>query len=130
MAIKNLGDYIPGGKHEFIAFVKNEGSPNSSKYNTIGNKLGKIHFGVLVCERQLESKRDKENDKVKFFYKDNPVYDGDSNISYRDFSYDAKVISEVPLSLSTGFFYSGQHLKKKSKEFREAKKLLNSHGIY
>jgi len=130
--IKTLGDYISGGEHEFLAFIKDSASlafSNRSNYNTHGNDLGTTHFGVLVCNRELENKRSEENDRAKFFYKDKPIYNKDSDISFRDFSYNAKVISEVPLSLSTSF-YSGRHLDKGSKEFRKAKELLQKYGIY
>jgi len=129
---KTLGDYISSGEHEFLAFIKDNSSlhfSNRSNYHTHGNDLGTTHFGVLVCNRELENKRSEENDKAKFFYKDKPIYDKDSDISFRDFSYNAEVISEVPLSLSTSF-HSGRHLDKGSKEFREARNLLKKYGIY
>jgi|SRR3989338_2534588 len=123
---KTLGDYISCGRHEFVAFVKNRNSPQSSNHGTIGNNLGRIVMGVLVCERQ--SPNDNET-KAKFFHKSQPVYDGDSNIFCGDFSYDAEIVSEVPLSLLTSF-YSGNWLKAFSREFHEAKQLLKKYGIY
>jgi len=131
--MKTLEDYISSGRHEFVAFVRNMMSLSYfSRFNhgTWGNDLGKIHFGVLVCDRKSESKRLEENDRVKFFYKKQPMYDKDSDITFGDFSYSAKVISEVPLSLEIHSFYSMYNLKKSSKEFREAKELLKKYGLF
>lgn len=122
---KTLGDYISLGKHEFVAFVKNRNSPQSSNHKTIGNDLGKIYFGVLVCEKGLSS----DNDLIIFYHKQVPTYKDDSNIMFTDFGYQAKVITEVPLSLETSF-WSSNYLKKRSKEFKEAKKLLQNYGLY
>jgi len=125
---KTLGDYISHGHHEFVAFVRNMASlcdTNRDNYGTWGNDLGNIHMGILVCNRS-ESKQ-----KAQFFHKEEPVYNGDSNIIFGNFDYsDAKVISEVPLSLELSSFWSGEHLKKGSKEFREAKALMKKYGIY
>lgn len=84
----------------------------------------------MVCERELESERSEGDDRAKFFYKEPPRFDGDSDIVSVDFEYSTKVISEVPLALEIEGVYSGWHLKKGSKEFREAKKLLQRYCIY
>ena len=129
---KTLGDYISFGIHEFVAFVKDEGSlwdGSRSNCGTHGNNLGKRYLGVLVCERKIESERDEKGNEVKFFYKDNPIYEQDSNISYRTFSYDSKIDSENPLAISTSFS-SGNHLNSESKGFEEAKELLEKYGLY
>ena len=125
---RTLGDYISSGKHEFFAFVKDSMSAQSSNHGTIGNNLGKIVLGVLVCER---GGRGSEFDEThaKFFYKEKSIYKGDTDIVYGDFSYSAKVDSENPLAISV-VFYNNYHLKKESEKFKEAKKLLSKHGLY
>jgi len=130
---KTLGDYISSGKHEFVAFVRNMMSLNDgsrSNHGTYGNNLGQICFGVLVCDRKPKLVRDEDNNRAKFYHKEQPLYDGDSDITFGDFSYNAKVISEVPLSLEIYSFHSSHNLKKSSEEFKEAKKLLQKYGIY
>ena len=124
---KTLGDYIFFGKHEFVAFV-NDGVTRESRALS-GNNLGIIHFGVLVCDIGDEFVRDKTDYKAKFFYKSPPRYKKDSDITFGDFEYSAKVIQEVPLTISTSF-WSSDTLKIDTKEFREAKKLLQKYGIY
>ncbi len=120
---KTLGDYISCGRHEFVAFVKNRNSPQSSNHGTIGNELGDIMMGVLVCDRQ------SPDTKAKFFYKPKRIFNGYSDILCGELDYDAEVVSEVPLSLLTSF-YSDNWLKAFSREFREAKQLLKKYGIY
>ena len=126
---KTLGDYITSGRHEFVAFVKDEASlfdGGRSNHGTHGNNLGKIYFGVLVCGKRSE--KDEEY-TVRFFCKDSPIYKDDSDISFRDFGYNASVDNENPLAISTTFT-RGWHLKTKSKEFDEAKELLQKYGLY
>ena len=130
---KTLGDYISSGRHEFVAHVRNMMSLNNSSrsnHGTWGNDLGKIHLGVLVCDRKPESERDEKGDVARFFYKSSPRNEGDSDIMLRDLAYSAKVISEVPLGLEVHSFHSGWHLEMKSKEFKEARRLLQRYGLY
>lgn len=116
---KTLGDYISSGRHEFVAFIRDM----VSSRGTVGSKLGETHFGVIVCDRENWS-------DAKFFHKSDPIYRGDSDISQGIFSYDAKVISELPLSLEIHSFYNEEQLKLRSNQYREAKKLLKKHGLF
>ena len=118
---KTLGDYISAGRHELVAFIKDSFSADPLK----GNTLGKIVLGVLICER---SGPDDER-KVIALYKSPPRYKGDSDIMWGDFGYSAQVDSENPLAITTSF-NSCYHLKARSKAFREAKKVLEGHGVY
>ncbi len=123
---KTLDDCIQFGRHEFIAFVRDKRS--LSDYGIHGNNLGIILFGVLVCGKQ---KPEDKEPQVKFFHKSPGIYDGDSDICFGDFTYDAaNVVSEVPLSLELCSFYNHYHLKAESKEFDEAKRLLQKYGLY
>ena len=91
--------------------------------------MGKIYFGVLVCERE-----DIQDDDqwAKFFYKSKPIYKSDSDIVFGDFSYDsAEVINEIPLGIKIQSFFNRFHLEKKgSQQYKEAKKLLEDYGLY
>jgi hypothetical protein len=131
MANKNLRDYISFGNHEFIAFVKNKSSlVNKEGHNTLGNDLGKTYLGILVCNKDSRNELFQQGNKVDFFYKEKSVYDGDSDIVFGDFDFkDAEIVNEVPLGIFT-YFYNRYHLKKRTKEFYEAKKLLTKYGIY
>ena len=124
---KTLADYIEFGTHELVAFV------NGNKVNTAseGNLLGESNLGVLYIEKKFtDDEFYKKEDGVKFLYKKKSNYKPDSDIMIADFSLiRARVISEVPLGISTTY-YNNFHLKKNSMEFREARKLLKKHGLY
>jgi len=125
---KTLGDYITCGRHEFVAHIRNMASlcdGNRSNHHTIGNNLGEIYIGVLVCDMSDSTGR------AQFFHKEPPIYNGDSDIMFGDFDYSsAKVISEVPLGIELDGFWSGQQLEKRGKRFKEAKALMKKYGIY
>jgi len=116
---KTLGDYISAGNHESIAFVK-----NSESYD-VGNKLGNLFFGVLVCDRG----NSKGNDRAKLFHKTTPLIIRDSDIAFMDFSYGAEVFSEIPLGISATIFQEWI-LQKHTEEFQKARELLKKYGIY
>lgn len=120
---KTLADYITTGRHEFVAFVHDVHSRDSSNHNTLGNLLGKIHLGVLVCDAERDC-----DVRATFFYKSPPKYK-ESDIVCGTFGFKARVVSEVPLSLSTMFF-GNQHLESRSEEFHKAKKLMERYGLY
>ena len=121
MANKTLGDYVTSGTHEMLAFVHE----SVSHRNTIGNDLGRTYFGVIVCSRQSDS----NELETEFFYK-NPSgkYKGDSDICHATFGEDPKVLTEIPLSISTHFF-DNNHLKNRNVNLREARQLLARHGL-
>ncbi len=127
---KTLADFISCGRHEFVAFARDRMSLSDtarSNCDTIGNDLGNIFFGILVCDK---SGFKNDNFDAKLFYKSEKRYDGDSDIHVSTLKYhDAEVISEVPLSLDVSF-WSGNTLKARTNEFREARSLLRKYGIY
>ena len=133
---KTLGDYITGGRHEFVAHVRDMMSlsdTSRSNYGTYGNDLGNIHLGVLVCDRKWPSEGDESSrrqERAVFYFKEKPVYGGDSDITRSSFSYSERVVSEVPLAIEIHSFYDGWNLKEDSEEFNEARKLLEQHGLY
>jgi hypothetical protein len=129
---KTLADYITSGRHEFVAFIRDEMSLHDGSSSRRGNNLGRILFGVLVCDKtDPTAKNDRGEPFARIVYKSPPIYAQDSDIMFEDFTYDsAKVVSEVPLALSVSSFFQGMHFDSGSKEFQEARELLKKYGIY
>lgn len=124
---KTLDDYIRLGRHEFVAYIRHPlyriSLDLSLDYDILGNDIGKIFVGVLVCEKS------RKNKWLKFLHRSNPVFKGDSDIYSVEFDFSAEIISEEPLSISTRF--SNHHnLIKDTKEFKSAKKLLEKYGFF
>ena len=123
---KNLGDYLLHKDigFEFLAFIRQSLSKNSSNFHTTGNMLGRTDLGILV--------RNYGEEKITFYHKKKSIYGGDSDIARSQSSELSSfvVVNEIPLSLETWGFDSGWHLKKNTPEFKKARELLKRYGIY
>lgn len=125
---KTLRDYIYKGKHELVAFVRDERDIDIHDENstTQGNKLGIGRLGILVCDRKPESKEEQ----AYFLYKDKPRTKTDSDIARAYISYEySTVVNEFPLAISSKQLF-GWHFGKNTETYKEAKRVLSEHGLY